>query len=385
MLDIDSDARAIAAAASDNAPIRGLTHTFYRYPARFSPVFARAVIEAYSRPGDIVLDPFMGGGTTVIEAMVLGRRAIGSDINELSTFLANVKVTPLDSSERKAIRHWASAIVPDLRCTDVVTEVVGSPRNMNLPTARGLRKTIAQCIAALDAELPTHAAKQFARCVLLNVGQWALNGRRRMPTASEFRDRICTTTADMLAGIVELESALANPASRLIEPIIRRNDAEKLDQDELITGAGKVDLVVTSPPYPGIHMLYHRWQVDGRKETDAPYWIAACSDGAGVTFYNFADRRRQAENRYFEKAERTFSAVRRVMRPGARVVQMVAFTEPDRQLRRYLSMLGRAGFSEDRAKNKQRTWRSVPGRRWHANSKGDLPSSKEVVLVHRAT
>ena len=69
-----------------------------------------------------------------------------------------------------------------------------------------------------------------------------------------------------------------------------------------------IHLVVTSPPYPGIHMLYHRWQVDGRKETDAPYWIAACDDGCGTSFYNFADRRRNAEDRYFEKAERSFAA-----------------------------------------------------------------------------
>ena len=46
----------IRAAALDRTPINGLTHRFYRYPARFSPAFAAACIEAYSKPGDVVLD-----------------------------------------------------------------------------------------------------------------------------------------------------------------------------------------------------------------------------------------------------------------------------------------------------------------------------------------
>jgi hypothetical protein len=39
-------------------------------------------------------------------------------------------------------------------------------------------------------------------------------------------------------------------------------------------------LVLTSPPYPGVHVLYHRWQVDGRKETPLPFMIAGKLDGA---------------------------------------------------------------------------------------------------------
>lgn len=131
-------------------------------------------------------------------------------------------------------------------------------------------------------------------------------------------------------------------------------------------------------------MLYHRWQVDGRKETDAPYWIAATNDGCGTAFYNFADRRRSAEDQYFEKAERSFGSVRSVMKAGAVVVQLIAFSDPKRQLRRYLGAMERAGFVELREPFARRTWRSVPGRRWHASSKGDLPSSREVMLLHEA-
>jgi DNA modification methylase len=47
-------------AARDRSPVGGLTHNFYRYPARFSPRFVKVAIESLSNPGDLVVDPFMG-------------------------------------------------------------------------------------------------------------------------------------------------------------------------------------------------------------------------------------------------------------------------------------------------------------------------------------
>ena len=58
--------------------VTGLTHDFYRYPARFSPLFARMAVELFTRPGDTVLDPFAGGCTSLVEALAAGRNAIGS-------------------------------------------------------------------------------------------------------------------------------------------------------------------------------------------------------------------------------------------------------------------------------------------------------------------
>jgi len=72
------------------------------------------------------------------------------------------------------------------------------------------------------------------------------------------------------------------------------------------------------------------------------------------------------------------------MREGAIMVQMIAFSDPDRQLQRYLRVMEGAGFSEVRDKHERRTYRNVPSRSWHATSKGDLPSSREVMLVHQA-
>ncbi|MEM3650300.1 MAG: DNA methyltransferase, partial [Candidatus Jordarchaeaceae archaeon] len=52
-----------------------------RYRGNWSPYIPRNVILKYSKPGEVVLDYFVGGGTTAVEAKLLGRRCIARDIN----------------------------------------------------------------------------------------------------------------------------------------------------------------------------------------------------------------------------------------------------------------------------------------------------------------
>ncbi|MDN5301839.1 MAG: hypothetical protein PWQ60_1353 [Thermoanaerobacteraceae bacterium] len=52
-----------------------------KYRGNWSPYIPRNIIMRYSSPGETVLDQFVGGGTTLIEAKLLGRHAIGIDIN----------------------------------------------------------------------------------------------------------------------------------------------------------------------------------------------------------------------------------------------------------------------------------------------------------------
>lgn len=53
----------------------------------------------------------MGGGTTVLEAMVAGRKAVGADLNSLARFVTRVKTTPLTKGERAEITCWAESAV----------------------------------------------------------------------------------------------------------------------------------------------------------------------------------------------------------------------------------------------------------------------------------
>ena len=52
-----------------------------KYRGNFAPQIARNIIEMYSERGDNILDPMAGGGTSLIEAKLLGRNALGMDIN----------------------------------------------------------------------------------------------------------------------------------------------------------------------------------------------------------------------------------------------------------------------------------------------------------------
>ena len=64
------------------------------YRACFKPQLPRFFIERLTEPGETVYDPFMGRGTTVIEAALLGRVPCGCDINPLSVFLTRPRLNP---------------------------------------------------------------------------------------------------------------------------------------------------------------------------------------------------------------------------------------------------------------------------------------------------
>lgn len=70
-----------------------LNHRVFRYPAKFHPPVVRALIEAYSGPGDVILDPFVGSGTTLVEGLVAGRSVIGTDVDPLAIFVSAAKVS----------------------------------------------------------------------------------------------------------------------------------------------------------------------------------------------------------------------------------------------------------------------------------------------------
>lgn len=375
----------LKSAARDEAPVEGLTHAFYRYPARFSPKLAARAIDLFSRPGDLVLDPFSGGGTTVVEAFARGRRAIGTDINELATFVGTLKTIRLNKEDEDAVRHWATTCVPRLRYSDPLTEPVASlasKRNLTAPGVRVIRKLAALALQSdpTPADPPVRTVVQGA---VLAVTQWALDGRRVVPHADEYRERLRTTTLEMLERTADLW-AVAEDAAPLVLPVLRTVDALDLGMLEPFQSGARADLVVTSPPYPGVHVLYHRWQVEGGRESPAPYWISASRDGKGAAYYTMGARNSQSDHGYFARIQARMRAVREVMKPGAVMIQVVGFSEPERQLRRYLRLMSASGFAEYRPHGTHRIWRTVPGRKWHAVQRSAAPAAREVVLVHVA-
>ena len=76
-----------------------ITHSYYTYPAKFIPQLASRLIVEHSQKGEIIIDPFMGSGTTILESIVNERIGIGTDINEIAYLVAKVKTTPIKSTE----------------------------------------------------------------------------------------------------------------------------------------------------------------------------------------------------------------------------------------------------------------------------------------------
>ena len=372
-------------------PVSGLTHNFYRYPARFSPDFVRSVLLEFSKVGDLVYDPFMGGGTTLVEAASLGRHCIGTDISSLAAFIARVKTTILTDAQLLNVETWARIAVPMLTVgTDVPREVdwirKDYQRNINSRYTWRIRKLLEVGLSAVEL-LDSEAEQQLARCILLKTGQWALDCRADIPSTSVFRKQAILYAEEMIDAAHDYASIMRRykPKPRILS---LHRSAIGAEGEKQIQDAGYPTLVLTSPPYPGLHVLYHRWQVRGRRETAAPFWIAGTLDGDGASFYTFGDRKQSGLNRYFENIRSAFNSVHAIARQETIVVQMVAFSELEWQLPRYLEAMSQAGFKEQQMSVSAeepdgRMWRSVPGRKWYASQMGSTGGSREVVLFHR--
>jgi len=158
-------------------PVGGLTHGFYLYPARFPPEIARSVITRFSKPGECVLDPFMGGGTSIVEGLAHGRMMVGTDVNALSHFVASVRTTPLSPADESTLKAWTA---------DVSEFIARDGSWVERPGIRNLPRSVETFIAGMldmSQYLPLARQRSFARCALLRLAQRALDYKPRQSPA----------------------------------------------------------------------------------------------------------------------------------------------------------------------------------------------------------
>lgn len=389
------DADALITAVHSQKRVNGLTHDFYKYPARFSPQFAQAATEAFTNPGEIVADPFVGGGTTLVEARASGRIGVGTDISTLATFVSKTKTRVLSGADIDFLSTWFGQLPEKInlhkKSSGGLLADLGYTKNLDSPETWAIRKAIEICLS-LVGSIKDSRRQDTARCILLRTAQWALDGRRQIPTVSQFRDRLVTTAESLLAGAKEFATvarrgdAMASADGRH-RTVCLNGRAEGLAEYFRNSRRPAPKLVLTSPPYPGVHILYHRWQVGGGRETAAPFWIANRLDGAGAAYYLMHARQPDLK-KYTAGIAAAFAGIAEASDADTTVVQMVAFSDPDAQLPQYLDVMHQCGFqeyllSEHLDSSDGRIWRDIPGRKWYANKMGKIASSKEVVLIHR--
>ena len=97
-----------------NADTRYATHSFHPYSAKYIPQIPSYLIKNFSHKDDLILDNFVGSGTTLVESKILGRNALGVDVNPLACLISKVKTTNLQSSELKEISTISTSIKQDI-------------------------------------------------------------------------------------------------------------------------------------------------------------------------------------------------------------------------------------------------------------------------------
>ena len=97
-----------------NQGLTDLTHGMHKYPSKFIPQVPRWAIRKYlgGAKGRIVLDPFVGSGTTLVEAFLGGHYAYGIDVDPLARLISKVKTTPID---RRKLSETVDQVITEVQ------------------------------------------------------------------------------------------------------------------------------------------------------------------------------------------------------------------------------------------------------------------------------
>ena len=355
------------------------SHNFHAFPAKFPPQLPRKFIEGLTSVGDIVLDPMMGSGTTVVEAYLSGRRGIGFDIDPLALLVARVKITPLDlervaqlgskiltrariaiverrrdlegrltnhwdAKTRKFVNYWF-ARETQIHLLALVTEIEQiEDRSIRdffelAFSAIIITKSGGVSLAFDLAHTRPHRAKvvytQEGNVVMGHDLVDSLSSRTKFLTKTlrspleEFEKRF----KQNLAGLQMLGVA-AN------QPQISFGNAQSLPLDE-----GTVDLIVTSPPYAANAIDYMRahkfslvWM--GHQVNDLGRKRGEYIGGEAVTGIDYEElpdeaakvvadvasvdeKKGRVLHRYYSEMTRTLREMFRVLKPGKAAITVV--------------------------------------------------------------
>lgn len=253
------------------------THSIHPYPAKFIPQIPSNLISRLSSEDDIVYDPFVGSGTTMVEAISSGRKAVGSDVNPLSVLISKVKSTPLSDEQLNQIdpvlnniRQEINALHGQQSITDYgETEEVGNFEEY-IPDYKKLDfwfedfiidelAIIKKNIHSIDDEEVRDFLRIAMSAITITVSNQDSETRytQRDKDLSEqdaFR-KFENKTTKMIRVMKEYREQIGEEYHK---PDIRVADAR--DLVFLAEEGYEIDLVVTSPPYPNAlsYHLYHR-------------------------------------------------------------------------------------------------------------------------------
>jgi site-specific DNA-methyltransferase (cytosine-N4-specific) len=247
-----------------------LTHSLHPYPAKFIPQIPNALIQALSSVGDTVLDPFCGSGTTLVEALLLKRHAIGIDASPLSCLIASAKTSRLTDDDIACLRQLEAQIATVVQqrlysALPLFPDLKPMQTSAARPDFKGIDfwfdSQVIDELAALKAMcmgIESEPARKIALTVFSSI--IVTVSRQDSDTRYVRREKNIQPgdTTQRFARALGPAIGRAVEFTELTEPRFACDviNANTLEQPKIRA----VDLVVCSPPYPNAYSyhLYHR-------------------------------------------------------------------------------------------------------------------------------
>lgn len=248
----ESVARGLAAALTIRPGERDatLTHPFHAYPARLHPEVTRALLGvAKVDRGAVVLDPFCGSGTVLIEAMAAGNTALGRDLSPFAVELASLKTRLTNARERGLMIDTTSRVTRSAR-----TRVREQRRS---PVPRGEERwfapytlaevaALAEEIRSLEAGFVRDALRMLLSSIVVKVSLQASDSDTRPVRKSVAPGAALRFFEHKSHELARCLAALAGAVARgTPRADVRVDDAAVL----ATVPDGVARAIVTSPPY----------------------------------------------------------------------------------------------------------------------------------------
>ena len=241
-----------------------ITHSYHRYPAKFIPQIVQKCIKEFTNPGDLVLDPFGGCGTTLVESKVLGRKSIGFDINPVAKFITDVKTRPidifkLDNSYTKFKEITKKKVINKHIVHSERTKYWFDPK-----TLKQLDKIYQDILQIKDVHIRKFYLCAFSQ-ILKNSSKWLMKSTKPQIDPNKKTREVLPIYIKHLKGMInknyEFYSILEKNNNLRISSKMKLLDSTK----KFPLATNSVDMIVTSPPYvtsyeyADLHQLTLHW------------------------------------------------------------------------------------------------------------------------------
>jgi tRNA G10 N-methylase Trm11 len=259
-----------------------LSHDIHPYPAKFIPQIPRNVIAQLSVRGELVWDPFGGCGTTALEAILLGRCALSTDVNPLGEIIGEAKTLTLTKEEEEVVNDFSEQLLLlSTKPSHVLDQLRQGKEQIRqfIPVVPNLEEwfhdtAIAELaylrwrIDSLKEPKAVVLAKvAFSKSILkasFQDGETRYARKPREIDTGSILSLFATNLSNALRKVKQLGSLLKFREAEFKTIDLRVAPTIQIGSDKKQTIIeNSVDLIVTSPPYPNTtdYHLYHRFRL----------------------------------------------------------------------------------------------------------------------------